>query len=55
MSFGLFKGDHIYRKNISCNECLDLMFNHTQMEVCNDLEDFQELVKSFGVIPMEFG
>ena len=36
-------------------ECLDLMFYHTSFEVSNDLGDFQELVKSLEVNPMELG
>ena len=36
-------------------ECLDLMFYHTSFVVSNDLGDFQELVKSLEVNPMELG
>ena len=36
-------------------EFLDLMFYYTSFEVSNDLGDFQELVKSLEVNPMELG
>ena len=35
------------------NWCLDLMLIHTMLEVSNHMEEFQEVVKSLEVNPME--
>ena len=35
------------------NWCLDLMLIHTMLEVPNHMEEFQEVVKSLEVNPME--
>lgn len=35
------------------NWCLDLMLIHTFLEVLNHLEEFQEVVKSLEVNPIE--
>ena len=50
MNVGKFIERTCYEK-----ECLDLMLFYTNLEVPNHLEEFQDLVKSLEVNPIELG